>query len=110
MFNIEISDKVKFQVKGSIIEDDKPKPFSFSLTCKRLDVDEYKDRVSARVDEFSMADFVCEVAQDWGDVRDGTGSLVPFSDQALRSLLKVPGMAYLIFKTYGAEVGVKEKN
>ena len=109
-FNIEISDTVRFTVRfttkdGAGVE----KPASFDLIARRLDVDEYKDAL-AQETSVTFADFLASVVQGWDGVRDGSGAPVEFTPDGLRKLCKVPGLASLMFKTYGAEVAVKEKN
>lgn len=109
MICIELEDRVKFKVRGSFNSaDGTSKPFDFDLTARRLDVDAYKDAVSDT--DTTMADFLASVVQDWSGVRDGSGAPVPYSGDALRKLCKVPGLASLMFRTYGLEVGAKEKN
>ncbi len=109
-FNIEISDTVRFTVRFST-KDEKgvEKPASFDLIARRLDVDEYKDAL-ANETSITFADFLATVVEGWEGVRDGSGTPVEFSEPALRRLCKVPGLASLIFKAYGTEVSVKEKN
>lgn len=111
MFNIEIDDVVQFRVKGAMnTKDGVAKPFDFGLKCKRLDTDEFKAATNAEDGEVTMADFMVRVTRDWLDVRDGSGKPVDFSEEALRTLCKVPGLASLMFRTYGIEAGAKEKN
>ena len=109
-FNIEISDTVRFTVKfnvkdGAGVE----KPASFDLIAKRLDVDEYKEALASET-SVTFSDFLASVVTGWEGVRDGRGTPVEFSVDALRKLCKVAGLASLMFKTYGSEVSVKEKN
>lgn len=109
-FNIEISDTVRFTVKfnvkdGAGVE----KPASFDLIAKRLDVDEYKEALASET-SVTFSDFLASVVTGWEGVRDGSGTPVEFSEDALRKLCKVPGLASLMFKCYGSEVSVKEKN
>lgn len=110
MINIEIDDVVQFKVKGTMNgQDGTAKPFDFDLKCKRLDTDEYRAATSAD-SELTMADFLSGVVIGWSGVRDGSGTPVEYSEASLRKLCKVPGLASLMFRTYGIEAGAKEKN
>lgn len=109
-FNIEISDTVRFTVRfttrdGAGVE----KPASFDLIARRLDTDEYKEALATET-SVTFADFLANVVEGWDGVRDGNGNPVEFSADALRKLCRVPGLASLMFKAYGLEVSVKEKN
>lgn len=109
MFCIEIEDTVKFKVRGAFnAADGTSKPFDFDITATRLDVDAYKAAVSNT--DATLADFLAGVVKDWSGVRDGTGKPVDYSEDALRRICKLPGLASLMFRTYGTEVGAKEKN
>lgn len=109
MINIDIEDKVKFKVEGTMnTAGGTPKAFAFSLICERLGVDAYKERVGK--DDSSFADFLASVVQGWEGVQDGEGTPVEFSEAGLRKLCKVPGLAQLMFVTYGLEAGAKQKN
>ena len=109
-FNIEISDTVRFTVRFSTKDaSGTEKPASFDLIARRLDVDEYKDALATET-SLTFSDFLCNVVEGWDGVRDGSGTPVEFSTDALRKLCRVPGLASLMFKCYGIEVSVKEKN
>lgn len=109
-FNIEISDTVRFTVKFTTKDAaGTDKPASFDLIATRLDTDQYKAAIEGET-SVTFGDFLCRTVKDWDGVRDGQGQPVVFSETALRQLCKVPGLAVLMFRTYGAEVAVKEKN
>ena len=106
-FCIEISDTVRFTVKGSLKDETgAEKPFSFDLVATRLDADEYADAVSAG----TLRDFLLNVITGWHGLKAADGGAQDFSADALARLLKLPGMATLVFKAYSADVIVKEKN
>jgi hypothetical protein len=107
---IVVSDTVGIKVKGTINDAaGKPQPFDFSLTCVRLDQDQIKDKVSSETDA-PLVDFLVDVVEDWTGVRDEEDKPLPYSQQSLRRLLKIPGLAGMAFKTYLLEAGSKEKN
>ena len=107
---IIISDTVGFKVKGTINDAaGTPQPFDFSLTCIRLDADEIQAKLKSDSDS-SLTDFLTDVVQNWGNVRDADDKPLPYSDAHLRQLCKIPGVANLAFRTYMSEVGAKEKN
>ena len=108
MFNIEISDTVRFPIKFNV-RDGKgvEKPASFDFIARRIDTDDYKDVLA---DGTTLADFLVNVGLDWDNVRDGNGTPIDYSETALRNVCKIAGLASLMFKTYGIEVSAKEKN
>lgn len=106
-FCIEISDTVKFTVKGSYkASDGVDKPFTFDLIASRLSADAYTDALSGA----TLGEFLAGVITGWSGLKHADGSAVEFSADALQQLLKLPGMATLVFKTYSAEIAVREKN
>ncbi len=109
MFNIEISDTVQFKVKGQLnTADGTSKPFDFDLKCKRLDTDAFK--VALDDGDTTLTSFMTGVAIGWSGVRNGAGEEVAFSEEAFRTICRLPGLASLMFRIYGIEVGAKEKN
>lgn len=107
---IVIEDKVRFKVKGVIRDGNGiDQPFDFHLTCLRLDADAIKGRLSSDSDS-SIVDFLADVVEDWTGVRDADEKAVPYSEDALRALCKIPGVAAVAFRTYLAECGAREKN
>jgi len=107
---IVVSDKVGFKVQGSINDAaGVAQPFHFQLTCTRLDADQIQQKLKSDTDA-SLTDFLGDVVEGWSGVQDGEGKQLPFSEDNLRVLCKIPGVAGLAFRTYRAEVGAKEKN
>lgn len=109
-FKIVISNTVKFKVKGTMKDEaGVDQPFDFGLTCRRLDADQIKTKLSDESDA-SVADFMTSVIEDWSGVKDGDDKPLPYSDEALRQMFRLPGVAVLTFRTYMEEVGAKQKN
>lgn len=106
---IVISNTVKFKVKGSINEAGIDQPFNFGLTCSRLDSEQIQSKLRSDSDA-SLTDFLLEVIEDWEGVRGDDDKPLTFTDANLRALCRIPGIAALMFRTYIAEVGAKEKN
>lgn len=105
---ITVSNKVGFKVKGSINnEAGVAEPFEFSVIADRLTTEEIQ-LISQGSD--SLIDFLASVITDWKGVKDEDGAPVPYSEDALRQLCKIPGAAGVIFSTYFAEAGAKAKN
>lgn len=105
-----VSDTVGIPVKGTINDATGiPQPFSFKLICDRLNVDDYQARLKDQ-GENPIVDFLAGVTQGWIDVRDADNKDVPYSEDALRKLCSIPGVAGVAFRSYQAEVGAKEKN
>lgn len=107
---IQVSDKVSFKVKGSINDaTGTAQPFDFKLTCTRLDADALDARVKANNDE-TFVDFLADVVEDWGGVRDAENKALPYSVEALQQLCKIAGVARVAWIAYLTEVGAKTKN
>lgn len=110
MIPFKFSPTVRFTVTGTYNDDQGvAQPFAFWLKCERRSV-EGIDELLQRP-EHDLTDFVLEVAQDWGDVKDEKGNQVPFSEENLRALLgNVPGLSQVCFRYFMAEAGAKAKN
>ena len=107
---IVIEDRVRFKVKGVIRDGNGiDQPFDFSLTCLRLDTEQIKARTSSDND-VSIVDFLADVVEDWSGVRGEDDKPTAYSEEALRTLCKIPGVAAVAFRTYLAECGAREKN
>lgn len=105
---ITVSNKVGFKVKGSINnEAGTPEPFEFNLIADRLDTEAIQ---AVTQSEGTLVDFLASIITDWKNVKDEDGAVVPYSEDALRQLCKIPGVAGVIFSTYFAEAGAKAKN
>lgn len=106
--SLVIDNVVKFQVKGSFADrTGKDQPFSFYLTCERVDTDEVDDAVKNGA---KYLDFFLERTTDWSGVLDADKKPVPFSADALTSLFKLPGVPMLTWRRYLEEIGAKAKN
>jgi hypothetical protein len=107
---IVVSDTVGFKVKGAINDAaGVAQSFDFSLTAHRLDTEQIQQKLKAK-DELIYADFMVDVVTGWGGVRDADDKPMDFSEENLRLLFKIRGVANLAFNTYMLEVGAKEKN
>lgn len=107
---IVLSDKVGFKVHGSTNDSaGVAQSFHFQLTCTRLDADQIQQKLKSDSDA-SLTDFLADVIEGWSGVQDVEGTPLPYSEDNLRALCKIPGVAGLAFRTYLAEVGAKEKN
>lgn len=107
---IVVSNTVKFKVKGTIKDEaGVDQPFDFWLTCTRLDSDQIQAKLRGE-SEASVTDFLVDVVEDWSGVKDADDKSIPYSEEALRQLCRITGVAALTFRTYLSEVGAKEKN
>ena len=116
MITFEIADKVTFAVEGSTSDaDGSTKPFIFKLVARRLSAAELKAKQDNQGDQ-SQEDFLCEVVEDWKDVRrnvpGGAGTEpMPYDSDSLRRLLDSrPGLTRIAFRSYMAAIAAKEKN
>lgn len=107
---IVISDTVGFKVKGTINDAaGTPQPFDFSLTCRRLDVEQIQAKLKDQPDA-SLVDFMVDVIKDWSAVKDENSNVLPYSADSYRALCKIPGISVMAYRAYMDEVGAKEKN
>lgn len=108
---IIVSDKLKFKVKGTIKDEEgRDQPFDFTLTCNRLNQDQINAKLGPMGDDPSVLDFMLQVIEDWQGVRDEENKPMPYTEDNYRGLCKIPGMSVVVYRTYLAEVGAKEKN
>lgn len=107
---IVLSNKVGIKVKGTYGDSaGNPQPFDFTLVCNRLDTDQLQAKIKDEPDD-TLVDFMVDVITDWSGVRDADDAPLPYSADSYRALCKLPGISLLAYRTYMAEVGVKEKN
>lgn len=107
---IVISDTVGLKVKGTINDAaGVAQPFDFALTCIRLDADQIQAKLKSESDA-SITDFLADIITGWSGVRDADDKPIPYTEDALRQLCKIPGVANLAFKSYLLDAGAKEKN
>ncbi len=108
---IVLSDKVGVRVQGTTTSEAGVKePFDFKLICRRLDVDTFKQATSGFDDNRSFAEFFAEYAEDWSGVMDDDNSKIPYSQEALNQLFKIPGLGLLSLNAYFSEIAAKAKN
>jgi hypothetical protein len=107
---IVISDRVKFQVKGTVKNaEGVDEQFGFSLIAKRLDAEQIQNKLKSQEDQ-PLADFFLDIVEDWAGVRAADDKPLAYNAENLRALFKIPGLAALTFRVYLSEVGAKEKN
>jgi hypothetical protein len=105
---ITIAPRAKFRVKGSFNDENgRAEPFDFGLLCRRLDADELREKTAGEV---NLIEFMLDVTDDWFDVKGAEDKPIAYSPDALRQLLKQPGLAWTTYRTFLAETGAKEKN
>jgi hypothetical protein len=75
----------------------------------RLDSEQIQAKLRSESDA-SVIDFLADVVEDWSGVKDADDKPLPFNEDNLRALCRIPGIASLAFRTYLLEVGAKEKN
>jgi len=110
-FTVVVDNVVEFPVKFTLKSGKVVKPFSVTITAKRLAQSEIKAEVQDS--ERDIADFLRDVVTDWADQRlvlDDAGQPAAFSPEALDAMLNVAGVASVMFKAYFKECGAKEKN
>lgn len=111
-FKLAVENKVYVPLKGKIAGSARGggKAFNFGLTMDRMDQDQVDEAMRSGE---TIPDFIAARTRDWHDQRlvlNEDDTPAEFSEPALRSLLKLPGMAVWCFQAYLREVGVQEKN
>lgn len=108
---IVISDTVGFKVKGTINDAaGVAQPFDFGLTAKRLTNEQIDAKLGGDFTEPSIMTFMADITEGWSAVRGDDDKPLPYSEENLRALCKIPGLLFLAFKCYREETGVKAKN
>ena len=112
--SLNVANKLRITVAGTLKDaGGADKPFSFSLLCKRLMVDEIAPAIEAAKNdkaELVYADFMAGVIEGWSDVKDADGAVAEYTEAGWRELAAIPGIAKLAHDKYVAEVGAKAKN
>lgn len=105
------AERLKIQVEGILKDaDGADEPFSFRLDCKRLDADALRAILSPTATPQPLTEVLADVVGGWMGVTDAAGQAVPFGPEALQNLLRIPGLAGLIWTAYLSQVVAKEKN
>lgn len=103
-----VDDRVKFKVEGSFADrSGRHQPFSFSLVCDRIDVDQVTETVEGGG---RILDFFSSRTHDWDGVQDADGKAIAFSEAGLADLFRLPGVPALTWRRYLEEIGAKAKN
>lgn len=113
--SIVVSDTVRFKVSGTINSSEGvPQPFDFRLSAQRMKdteaVQEYLRDMVASDSPTQVTDALLRYVRGWSGVKDGDGQDVPYSEEAFRSLMRIPGLAMLTHTAFLRECGAKEKN
>lgn len=110
VFKIIVSDKVGFKVQGAVNDAaGVAQSFDFKLTCKRLDADQIQQKLKSDSDA-SITEFLVDVIENWSGPQDGEGTPLPYTEDNLRAMCRIPGVAPITFRAYMENVGAKEKN
>jgi hypothetical protein len=116
MFILRIADKVKFKVEGKMPDTTgQAKPFAFWLMGNRMGSDELQALVSetnadADTPPRTVADVMAQQLTGWAEVAGPDGAELPYTEQGLRDLLNIVGMAPLVLRAYIDACGAKAKN
>jgi hypothetical protein len=112
-YKVAVSEKVIVPVEGKIADENgTPRPFKFSLVCKRLDAESLTQELGNK-DE-SAAELIMKLTTGWRDQRlvleEDETTPAEFCEDALSALLGIGGMAMQCLNAYLAVAGVKAKN
>lgn len=111
-FILAIDNKVAVTVKGHLpgANRNSPTRFDFTLMMDRMEQEEVETALKSGD---PVIDFVLAHTQDWQGqrlVRHEDDSSADFSPEAMRAMLKIPGMSVFIFQAYLRDMGVQTKN
>lgn len=107
--DIQIDDTVRFHVKGKLFDaEGREREFHFDLDMQRMDQDEFDKELAN--DRITVRALVERLAKGWAGVKGPEGDDVPFSNNALKQLLRIPGLSNLIWVAYCEYAGARAKN
>ncbi len=107
--DIQIDDTVRFPVKGKLFDaEGREREFHFDLDMQRMDQDEFDKELAN--DRITVRALVERLAKGWAGVKGPEGDDVPFSNSALKQLLRIPGLSNLIWVAYCEYAGARAKN
>lgn len=113
--SIVVSDRVKFKVSGTITQaNGAEQPFDFFLVADRLktegDQRAYLSEVGGSESATPITDTLLKRLHGWAGPKDAEGKDVPYSEDAFRQLMELPGVAYLAHTAYLRNSGAKSGN
>jgi hypothetical protein len=112
-FVVVVSNMVQVVVEGKLADENGgSKPFKFTLTCKRMSANQFKEKIDSP--DFRAQDVMAEVTTGWSGQRlvmeeDGV-TPAEFCPEALDALLDISGMAMTCFQAFGKASGAQAKN
>ncbi|HYC00346.1 MAG TPA: hypothetical protein VEC57_14510 [Candidatus Limnocylindrales bacterium] len=117
-FKVVVSPTLRFRVEGTTtLENGEREDFDFWLVAERLatssDTRALEESVAAIEKAGSrtpITDTLVPKMRAWAGPVGEAGEDVPFSPEALRNVLNMPGIAALAFNAYVAACGAKAKN
>lgn len=112
-FTIAVGNTVEVPVKFTLKEKKVNKVFSFTLEAQRREQDEITSRMAENEYKFREALLALDCFTGWSGQRlvlGADGNPAEFSVEAFTAMLSVPMVAKIVYQTYLAEVGAKEKN
>lgn len=112
-FKIAVANKVLVNVKGSFKGETPGSKveYDFDLKMKRLDQEQINERVGSG--SITIAGFIEELSEDWfrqSLILNEDDTPAAFSPDALKAMLRQPGMSVAIYQAYLAQVGAQAKN
>lgn len=107
--DIQIDDTVRFPVKGKLFDaEGREREFHFDLDMQRMDQEQFDKELAN--DLITVRALVERLVQGWAGVKGKDGEDVPFSNAALKQLLRIPGLSNLIWVAYCEYAGARAKN
>lgn len=107
--SIQIDNTVRFPVKGKIFDaEGREREFHFDMDMERMDQDQFDKELAN--DRITVRALVERLAKGWEGVKDPEGQDVPFSNAALKQLLRIPGLCNLVWVAYCEYAGARAKN
>jgi len=112
-YKVVVSDNVIVLVEGKIADESgTPRPFKFSLVCKRLGADALKLELEDK--EESASELMKKITTGWRDQRlvleEDEKTAAEFCDEAMSALMGIAGMGMQCLNAYLKVAGVNAKN
>lgn len=115
-YKLAVANKVRVPMIFEIQDGDKIKRFNFSLTCARLTVDEFQEKIKNSegipTNEKIRATLV-EITEGWTNqtfVLDDLGQPAPCCPEALEVMFQASNVLDIAVASYIKESGAKAKN
>jgi hypothetical protein len=115
-YKLAISSLVLVPMLFTMNDEGKTRQFKFSLTCERLEEEDFQERIKSESGIPSndrIKEVITGITTGWKEqtmVLDDDGQPAAFCQEALEFMFKTPGVVDVALRSYLKEVGAKVKN